>query len=830
MATIISAFLDDQVTGQKMTAHAKNALSGALRLAQNACVEKVSDLHLFFAIFLETGSMGANMLRDFGVENKHFKDFPELLPKTKEAGAKAVPLRLSPLLKTILVRSYVIAKDFGYAYVGTEHMIYAFLENQSESTGDILSLVGWEKNNSQLPLTNTNPALSDLARMIDFPNLLFKKNESSPDADNLQKYCIDLNVTVAKKAEAIIGRERELKRIENILGRKNKNNPLLIGSPGIGKTAIVSLLAQAINSDAVPPFLLGKRIMNLDLTALIAGTGFRGEFETRLRHIFREVQEKKNVILFIDEIHTVIGAGNVPGSLDLANILKPALSSGEIQIIGATTSAEYKKHFEKDSALERRFQPVQINEPSLAETKAILSGIKAHYEAFHDVIISERVIDLIVNLSDHYLKDRFFPDKALDVLDEASANLRAKRELSAKAKKIRALEKEFNQVFWQKEASLSEQAFEKALELKNQEENLRQEITALRTHKETPKKQPLTEEDILETFSHLSHIPQSKLAQEKNSKIANVKNILTQKIIGQTEALEKVSSVLIRSQFGLGSFERPLGSFLFLGPSGTGKTLTAQILAEEFFGQAHSAPKPLIRIDMSEFMERHSVSGLIGSPAGYVGFGEGGRLTEKVRRSPHSVVLFDEIEKAHPDVFNLLLQILEDGVLTDAAGLEVNFKNTIIILTTNLDLSDIIASRKLGFRDFSQPETTPEKENKEALLLEKLSEKIKPELLNRLDHLVIFNTLTKKDLEKISELELAKLKKRLEKQDLKIVFTKNVASFIAEKSLAEKFGARPIRRNIQKLVEEKIAELIMQDALKNNTLYVSIKNEELVLK
>jgi ATP-dependent Clp protease ATP-binding subunit ClpC len=828
MATIISAFLDDQVTGQKMTAHAKNALSGALRLAQNACVEEVTDLHLFFAIFLETGSMGANMLRDFGVENKHFKNLPELLPKTKVTDEKSAPIKLSLALKTVLVRSYVIAKDFGYAYVGTEHMVYALLENPGRETGSILASVGWEKNNH--PQIPNNPVLSDLAQMIDFPNLLFKKTEPTRVADNLQKYCIDLNAEVAKKAEPIVGREHELKRIENILGRKNKNNPLLIGSPGVGKTAIVSLLAQAINNDAVPPFLLGKRIMNLDLTALIAGTGFRGEFETRLRHIFREVREKKNVILFIDEIHTVIGAGNVPGGLDLANILKPAISSGEIQIIGATTSAEYKKHFEKDSALERRFQSVQINEPSIAETKAILSGIKAHYEAFHDVTISEHVIDLIVNLADRYLKDRFFPDKALDVLDEASANLRAKREPSASAKKIRSLEKELNQIFWQKEALLSEQAFEKALKLKDQEENLKQQIAALKNHKETRRKQPLTEDDIIETLSHISRIPQSKLSQEKNSKIINIKNILSQKIIGQTEALEKVASVLIRSQFGLGSFERPLGSFLFLGPSGTGKTLTAQILAQEFFGQAHSAPKPLIRIDMSEFMERHSVSGLIGSPAGYVGFGEGGRLTEKVRQNPHSVVLFDEIEKAHPDVFNLLLQILEDGVLTDAAGLEVNFKNTIVILTTNLDLSDIFASRKLGFRDFAQPEATLEKESNEALLLEKLSEKIKPELLNRLDHLVIFNTLTKKDLEKITGLELSTLKKRLEKQNLKIVFSPQVAKFIAEKSLAEKFGARPIRRNIQKLLEEKIAELIMQDELKNNTLNVLVKNEELILK
>ena len=828
MPAITSDFLDHKITAQKMTAHAKNALFVAMELAQNARATEISDLQLFFAIYLETGSFGASLLRDFGVENRHFQNLPELTLGSENTTPLADTAKLSLELKTVLVRSYAIAKDFGYPYVGTEHLVYALLENPGKSIRAILTAVGWKKNSSSAQ-TFDSPALLDLTRILDLPNLIFKRKEPESDLANLHKYCIDLNKKVALQKETIIGREAELRRIINILGRKNKNNPLLIGPPGIGKTAIISRLAHLLNIDAVPPFLLGKRIMSLDLTALIAGTGFRGEFETRLRSIFTEVRENKHIILFIDEIHNIIGAGNVPGSLDLANILKPALSSGEIQIIGATTNVEHKRHFEKDGALDRRFQAVHIAEPSIAETKAILSGIKAHYEAFHAVTISEKIIDLIVNLSDRYLKERFFPDKALDVLDEASANLRSKNKLSLDAKKIRALEKELHQLFWQKETFLSEQNFEKALALKDLEEKLKQEISALLARAEMREKRPLTEADVTETMAHISHIPQSKLAQEKNSRLTNVKNILTKRIIGQTEALEKVSGVLIRSQLGLGNFERPLGSFLFLGPSGTGKTLTAQILAQEFFGQTPNAPKPIIKIDMSEFMERHSVSGLIGSPAGYVGFGEGGRLTEKVRRSPHSVVLFDEIEKAHPDVFNLLLQILEDGVLTDAAGLEVNFKNTIIILTSNLDLSDILASRRLGFKDSANPESTA-RENQENLLLEKLSEKIKPELLNRLDHLVIFNPLTKKDLEKITELELAKLKKRLKKQGLEITFAGNVAKFIAEKSLAEKFGARPIRRNLQKLVEEKIAEMIMRDTLKNNTLHVLVKDGKLVLK
>ncbi|MFZ2985190.1 MAG: ATP-dependent Clp protease ATP-binding subunit [Candidatus Moraniibacteriota bacterium] len=826
MSTPDNTFLDYKTTSQKMTTHAKNALSEAFRIAKKAQVSEITDLHLFFAIYLETGSLGSNILKEFGIEDKHFKNFPELGAPKNSASRNITPI-LSPLLKSILVKAYAIAKNFGYPYVGTEHLVYAILEKPEKSIREILTTVGWKKNHPPIQLIN-DPAILDIVKMLDFPVLTMKKSEQKNNP-NLAKYCVDLNEKTKKRKEVIIGRESELKRIINILGRKNKNNPLLIGPPGIGKTAIISQLAHLINTDAIPPFLLGKKIFNLDVAALIAGTGFRGEFESRLKNILNEIANDKNIILFIDEIHNIIGAGNISGSLDLANILKPALSSGEIQIIGATTQSEHKRHFEKDSALDRRFQPIHINEPNTAETKTILSGIKTQYENFHNVMISEKIIDLIVELSDHYLKDRFFPDKAIDVLDEAAANLRAKNELSLNAKKIRTLEKKLNELFWQKEALLSEQNFQKALELKDQEDLLKEQIKKFKTNKEVEKKRPLTEDDITETVAHISHIPKSKLAQEKNSKIENVKNILSNKIIGQDEAVEKISSVLIRSQFGLGSFDRPLGSFLFLGPSGTGKTLTAQILAQEFFGSSANGRQALIRIDMSEFMERHSISGLIGSPAGYIGFGEGGRLTEKVRRQPHSVVLFDEIEKAHPDVFNLLLQILEDGILTDASGLEVNFKNTIIILTSNIDVSDITLSRKLGFKENDNLELT-DRDQKESILMDKLSDKIKPEILNRLDHLVVFNALKKKDLEKITELELEKLKNRLEKQNLKITFSKKIFSFIAEKSFNDKFGARLIRRNIQKLIEEKIAKLIMQDAFRNNALNISVKNNEIILK
>ncbi len=818
-------FLNYKIDDQKLTAHAKNALSLSVQLAGNYNSGEISSLHLLFAIYLETGSIGSNMLNGFGITEKHFK---KKLENQNNNQQKKIAPKASSALKDVLVRAYAIAKNFAYPYVGTEHLVYAILENPEKSVRDLLSGTDWKKNRLANQ-TSADPVIIDLAKLVDFPNFILGKKDSRQEISYLNKYCIDLNKKVATQKDTIIGRNSELERVINILGRKNKNNPLLIGHPGVGKTAIISQLAHLINAESVPPFLLEKKIMNLDIASLVAGTNFRGEFESRLKNIFNEIAENKNIILFIDEIHNIIGTGNISGSLDLANILKPALSEGKIQIIGATTEAEHKKYFEKDFALNRRFQPIQITEPNAEETKKILLGIKKHYEKFHNVVISEKIIELIVELSDRYIKDRFFPDKAIDVMDEASANIRAKRKPSLIFKKIHALKKKLTVLSQQKEQLLGQADFEKALEQKSQEITLKNELEKIQKQKETASAILLENDDIFETVARISGIPKHKLAQEKNSKIEKVKDILSAEIIGQNQAIEKISNVLIRAQFGLANFNRPLGSFLFLGPSGTGKTLTAKILAQEFFESTTNKSPSLIRFDMSEFMERHTVSGLIGSPAGYVGFGEGGRLTEKVRRHPHSVVLFDEIEKAHPDVFNLLLQILEDGILTDASGLEVNFKNTIIILTSNIDISEFMPSRKLGFKTDPLFEKNDGGEIEEDLLMRKLSERVKPELLNRLDHLVIFNSLKKEALEKIARLELEKLKNQLKKQDLEINFSQDVAIFIAQKSFDEKFGARLIRKNIQKIIEEKIARAIMQNDLKNNHVNILLKKNELVL-
>jgi ATP-dependent Clp protease ATP-binding subunit ClpC len=819
-------FLNYKIDDQKLTAHAKNALSLSIQLARNYKSTEISSLHLLFAIYLETGSIGSNMLKSFGITEKHFKKKLEIQNISRQ---KKVAPKVSPILKDILVKAYAIAKNFAYPYVGTEHLVYAILENPEKSIKDLLSGTSWKKNRLANQMSN-DPVIIDLAKLVDFPSFILGKKDSQQETSYLNKYCVDLNKKVATQADTIIGRNSELERIINILGRKNKNNPLLIGHPGIGKTAIVSQLAHLINTESVPSFLLEKKIMNLDIASLVAGTNFRGEFESRLKNIFNEIAENKNIILFIDEIHNIIGTGNISGSLDLANILKPGLSEGKIQIIGATTEVEHKKYFEKDFALNRRFQPVQITEPNVEETKKIILGIKKHYEKFHNVLISEKTVNLIVELSDRYIKDRFFPDKAIDVLDEASANIRAKSKPSLIFKKIRVLEKKLADLSQQKEQLLRQADFEKALEQKSQENTLKNELEKMQKQKEITPASLLEDADIFEIVARISGIPKHKLTQEKNSKIEKVNDILSAEIIGQNQAIEKISNVLIRAQFGLANFNRPLGSFLFLGPSGTGKTLTAKILAREFFESTINKSSALIRFDMSEFMERHTVSGLIGSPAGYVGFGEGGRLTEKVRHHPHSVVLFDEIEKAHPDVFNLLLQILEDGILTDASGLEVNFKNTIIVLTSNIDISEFMPSRKLGFKTNSLSEKNNGTEIEEDLLMKKLSERIKPELLNRLDHLAVFNSLKKEDLEKIAHLELEKLKKQLEKQNLEINFSQNIAIFIAQKSSDEKFGARLIRKTIQKTIEEKIARAIMQNDLKNNRLTISLKNNELVLK
>ncbi len=809
---------------QKLTEHAKKSIREASKIANFYESSVVLPEHLFLAIYLEKGSLGSNLLKDMGVQRNVIDQAFNFLNKTKNKNKLINLDNFSKLTLfhetiTVITRAYYLAGKMNYPYVGTEHLVYALIESPSEKIQKILkqshrpNKMSTSKRKSK-PKTISFPLdenfLKNLSESLNIPFFGNKTGMPSRLKKNsyLKEFCLNLNEKSAREDHIMIGRDKELERIIQILGRKNKNNPLLLGEPGVGKTALVEGLAQKINTGEVPAEFLDKEILSLDLALLVAGTNFRGEFEERLKNIIAEAANQK-VILFIDEIHSLIGTGNTTGGLDAANILKPALSRGEIKCIGATTFKEYKRYIEKDAALERRFQKVEIAEPSIKETKMILAGLKKAYEKFHNVFIEKDALENAVELSEKYIPERFLPDKAIDVLDEAAANARNKSSANWFNKKIKTLENEERKIAAKKEALLKIENYEEASRWQEKEWQIKKEIKRIKDERlAEEKKNPIiiTVADIQKSVAAMSFLPWEKIAATSSEKIQTLDKILSAKIIGQKEALAKIKNSILRSQSGIADPDRPIGSFLFLGPTGVGKTLTAQTIAKEFFQH----PSALIRLDMSEFMEKHNVSRLIGAPAGYVGYGEGGELTEKVRRVPYSVVLFDEIEKAHPEVFNLLLQILEDGSLSDAEGKKISFKNTIIILTSNLGTADFTRVAKIGFeakQKFSaQQHFNAVKEN----VLEEIKKQIKPELLNRLDDIIIFNALNEKDLEKIAVAELEKLKNRLQKQKVKLSFTPSIATFIARKSFSFEQGARNVRKNIRDLVENPIAEKLLE--------------------
>ena len=808
---------------QKLTFHAKKCLLSGQNLASSEMKPK----HLLFAIRLEEGCLGSMLLKNMGVEKNCFSKIPY---KTKKS-IKKQELRLSEDLISIITRAYYLASNFHYPYVGTEHLVYSLMKSNDADVKDIFEKSALKDKKGIKDILGSsinNDSLSHLSKIFDLPEITLSKNKNGKNNTTpyLDQFSNNLNEELKKNEEIIIGRESEIERIINILGRKNKNNPILIGDPGVGKTALVSKLAQKINSGDVPDKLLNKRILSLDMALVVAGTSFRGEFEARIKEIIRETKENKDVILFIDEIHNVVGAGNLSGGLDAANILKPALSKGDIQCIGATTISEYKKHFEKDPALERRFQPLRINEPTYEETKKILSGIKKSYEGFHNVKISEETIEQTVNLSVRYINNRFLPDKAIDLIDETASAIRNKEKAPDFGKKIRLLENDRDKLVQQKNTFVNQENYDKALSLRQKEKELSQKIDNLKKEQHKSEKEKtiaITEKDVSKTISQMTGIPLEKLSVTKSKiNIKNLEKSLTTKIIGQKEAIQKIASNLIRSSSGISNPDRPLGSFLFLGPTGVGKTLTAKVLAQDFFGNVQN----LIRIDMSEFMERHNVSRLIGAPAGYVGYEEGGKLTEKIRHQPHSIVLFDEIEKAHPDVFNILLQILEDGNLTDAEGKEINFKNTIIILTSNLGTSEFTSSAQMGFN--SGKKSTPKFEEIKKKVIEELKRQMKPEIINRLDNIIVFNPLLERQLFEISKLELEKFTKRLKFQNIDFFYSKKIIDFIAKKSLAFDQGARLIRRNIQEFIEDKVAREIVEEKIKKNKITLDVKDGKII--
>ncbi len=830
---------------ERLSSRAKNALIAAQMASEELHHDHIGTEHLLFGIVAEKSSFAAEILIKAKISPDIVKAELILVNKNRETTTWK-PI-LSENLKHAIERSAIVASQYGYQFIGTEHFLYGLLTTQSNKSKVILSKLGIDIGELEHNLVAVFENISKFPEMPGDspmgagagPHEHQHPGQVGPEGRKgsvLEYYTTDLTKKAATGSiDPVIGRKKEIERLTSILGRRTKNNPVLIGEAGVGKTAIVEGLALAIANREVPDILLDKKILSLDLALVVAGSMFRGEFENRLKQIIDEVKADPNLILFIDELHTMVGAGATTGSLDAANILKPALARGEVRTIGATTLSEYKKYIEHDAALERRFQSILVEEPSKEESIAILKGLRPNYEQHHHVTITDEAITAAVELSDRYIQDHFLPDKAVDLVDETAAALRSIHSNSKIAKNRKKVENELSALEEEKTKAVLSQDFTTALHLRSQEEKLMHQKKLLETQEknETEPLYSITAEDIAATVSLMTKIPLKKLAQTEIGKLSNLEKTLKTRIVGQDEAIVEIARTIRRSRAGLADPKRPIGSFMFLGPTGVGKTETAKMIAQEVFED----PDALIRVDMSEFMERHNTSRLIGAPAGYVGYEDGGRLTEAVRRKPYSVILFDEIEKAHPDVFNILLQVLEDGQLTDAQGKRVNFANTVIIMTSNLGMRELNAqAKKIGFADRDQQEDEKAKleteyERIKVGLMEQLKKDLRPEFLNRIDKVLIFRPLGMQHLKKITAINFGDVQKRLAQQNIVLKATPALIKFIAEKSFDPLQGARYIRKNIQDLVSDPIAEkIISQHAASGATITADVKGEEIVFK
>jgi ATP-dependent Clp protease ATP-binding subunit ClpC len=829
---------------ERLSSRAKNALILAQLASEELKHDHIGTEHLLYGVISEKSSFAAEMLTKTKLTPEIIKQ--ELIfVNTNNTVLNWKPV-LSENLKMAIEKSAIIASQYNYQFIGTEHFLYGIISGQQNKAKVTLSKLGINiseltenllavfENISKFPEIPENEPHNHMPEGA-IPQAGIPQRPMSQKQNVLDYFTTDITKKAASGLiDPVIGRKTEIERMLSILNRRTKNNPLLIGEAGVGKTAIVEGLALAISKREVPDSLLDKKILSLDLALIVAGSMFRGEFENRLKQIIEEVKADPNIILFIDELHTMVGAGATTGSLDAANILKPALARGELRAIGATTLAEYKKHIEPDAALERRFQAIQVDEPSREETIQILKGLRPNYEKHHNVTITDEAINSAVELSARYISDRFLPDKAVDLIDETAAFLRSINSNSKLLRATKKIESDLEALEQEKTKAVLNQDFTTALHLRAQEEKLLKQKSELNQSLMAEKQIPthtISSEDIAHTVSMMTKIPLAKLTKTEIGRLANLEKILKAKIIGQDQAVEEVAKAVRRSRAGITDPRRPLGSFIFLGPTGVGKTETAKILASEIF-EDESA---LVRVDMSEFMERHNVSRLIGAPAGYVGYGEGGKLTEAVRRKPYSVVLFDEIEKANPDVFNILLQILEDGQLTDAAGKTVNFRNTVIIMTSNLGMRELsLQAAKIGFAEkeehlSDQLKLSKEYEKIKDGVLEKLKEDFKPEFLNRIDKIVVFKPLGMQELKKITQLQISLLQTRLLEQNLALKVTPAVVKYISDKSFDPAQGARFVRKNIQELLEDPLAEKIISGKAKEGSqLIADMKKDTIV--
>ncbi len=813
---------------KRFTTNAAAAINSSQKAAAELGHSYVGSEHILLGLLSRADSIAARLLieggatydkiksaivESSGIGDSHSLETPEPTPRTKK----------------IIENTVAMSEATGQNFIGTEHILMAVLVETDSVACKILKSLGINcaelfnkvKGESYgfLDSNSQSSSYNDGGYGNQSSSEINKGKSSTPELD---KYSTDLTeLAKSGKLDPVIGREKETERLIQILSRRTKNNPCLIGEPGVGKTAVVEGLALLIATGLVPETIKDKRVVTLDIAGMLAGTKYRGEFEERIKGIMEEVKKSENVILFIDEIHTIVGAGASEGAVDAANILKPSLSRGEIQLIGATTIDEYRKYIEKDAALERRFGSVLVNEPSTQDTINILKGLRDKYEAHHKVKITDKAIEAAVNLSVRYIGDRYLPDKAIDLIDETASRIRIRSVTAPSA--VNELEQKIAKIKYDKEEAVKAQKFEEAGRLHAEERMAEDQLKAEKNKWEAGKSVNTIEvldTDIADTVTNMTGIPVNKLAKEEQSKLLGLDDVLKKRVIGQDEAVDVVARAVRRGRMGLKDPKRPQGSFIFCGPTGVGKTELSKALAEAVFGDENA----IIRIDMSEYMEKHSVSKLIGAPPGYVGFDDAGQLTEKIRRKPYSVVLFDEIEKAHPDVFNIMLQILEDGMLTDSHGRRVDFKNTIIIMTSNLGSSNFTEARRLGFSATSEDKSQEEK-SKEAVM-KALRDNFRPEFINRLDEIVIFNKLSEADIEKITSLMLSEVGARIEKLGVSIEFSDEVCAHLAKTGFDIAYGARPLRRAIQQKIEDSFSTELLEGKIKSGDSICCIMRNE----